>query len=214
MTCLSATRCPKVARAVRRLRDRIGEDATELLSASEADGTDVAAACNALGLFASERRLVVVENVETWKAADLEPVLEYLKSPSPETVLALVGDGVRKDSLLAKAVAKAGEVLVYDLPKRGNKADLPGWVGRQFAAQRIKVDPAVSRQLVELVGDNLDELASEVEKLVAWANGEAIGEQEVELLVAPRGEVPPFAMTDAWGRRPGNRRRHTSNVST
>ena len=128
---LSGTDRPKVARAVRRLRDRIGEDATELLSASEADGTDVAAACNALGLFASERRLVVVENVEAWKAADLEPVLEYLKSPSPETVLALVGDGVRKDSPLAKAVAKAGEVLVYDLPKRGNKADLPGWVGRQ-----------------------------------------------------------------------------------
>ena len=173
---------------MRRLRDRIGEDATELLSASEADGYDVAAACNALGLFASERRLVVVEHVEAWKAADAEPVLDYLKSPSTETVLALVGDGVRKDSPLAKGVAKGGEVLVYDLPKRGNKADLPAWVSRQFAAQGVKVDPAVSRQLVELVGD-------------AWANGEAIGEQEVELLVAPRGEVPPFAMTDAWGRR-------------
>jgi DNA polymerase-3 subunit delta len=198
---LSGTDRPKVTRAVRRLRDRIGEDATELLSASEIDGNDVAAACNALGLFASERRLVVVEDVEAWKAADVEPVLEYLKSPSPETVLALVGDGIRKDSAIAKAVAKAGEVLVYDLPKRGNKADLPGWVSRQFAAQGVKVDPAVSRLLVELVGDNLDELASEVEKLVAWADGAAIGEHEVELLVAPRGEVPPFAMTDAWGRR-------------
>jgi len=186
---------------VRRLRDRIGDDATELVSAAEADGNEVAAACNALGLFASERRLVVVENVEAWKAADADPLLDYLKSPSPETVLALVGDGIRKDSSLAKAVAKAGEVLLYDLPKRGNKADLPGWVGRQFAAQGVKVDPAVSRQLVELVGDNLDELSSEVDKLVAWADGETLGEREVELLVAPRGEVPPFAMTDAWGRR-------------
>jgi DNA polymerase III subunit delta len=198
---LSGTDRPKVTRAVRRLRDRIGDDATELLSAAEADGNEVAAACNALGLFASERRLVVVENVEAWKAADADPLLDYLKSPSPETVLALVGDGIRKDSSLAKAVAKAGEVLVYDLPKRGNKADLPGWVGRQFAARGVKVDPAVSRQLVELVGDNLDELSSEVDKLVAWADGETLGEREVELLVAPRGEVPPFAMTDAWGRR-------------
>ena len=198
---LSGTDRPKVTRAVRRLRDRIGDDATELLSAAEADGNEVAAACNALGLFASERRLVVVENVEAWKAADADPLLDYLKSPSPETVLALVGDGVRKDSSLAKAVAKAGEVLVYDLPKRGNKADLPGWVGRQFAAQGVKVDPAVSRQLVELVGDDLEELSSEVDKLVAWADGETLGEREVELLVAPRGEVPPFAMTDAWGRR-------------
>jgi len=186
---------------VRRLRDRIGDDATELLSALELDGDAVVAACNALGLFVSERRLVVVEQVEGWKAADTEPVLEYLKAPSPETVLALVGEGIRKDSALAKAVAKAGELLVYDLPKRGTRADLPGWVGRQFGALGIKIDPAVSRMLVDLVGDDLVELAGEVEKLAAWANGDSIGEREVELLVAPRGEIPPFAMTDAWGRR-------------
>ena len=186
---------------MRRLRDRIGDDATELLSALELDGDAVVAACNALGLFVSERRLVVVEQVEGWKTAETEPVLEYLKAPSPETVLALVGEGIRKDSALAKAVAKAGELLVYDLPKRGTRADLPGWVGRQFGALGIKIDPAVSRMLVDLVGDDLVELAGEVEKLAAWANGDSIGEREVELLVAPRGEIPPFAMTDAWGRR-------------
>jgi DNA polymerase-3 subunit delta len=198
---ITGTDRPKVTRAVRRLRDRIGEDATELLSALEAGGGDVVASCNALGLFVSERRLVVVEHVESWKTADVDPVLDYLKAPSPETVLALVGEGIRKDSALGKAVAKSGELLAYDLPKRGTRADLPGWVGRQFAAHGIKVDPAVSRLLVELVGDNLEELAGEVDKLVAWANGEPLGEREIELLVAPRGEIPPFAMTDAWGRR-------------
>jgi len=90
-----------------------------------------------------------------------------VKAPSPETVLALVGEGIRKDSALARAVAKAGELLVYDLPKRGTRADLPGWVGRQFGALGIKIDPAVSRMLVDLVGDDLVELAGEVEKLAA-----------------------------------------------
>jgi DNA polymerase-3 subunit delta len=198
---ITGTDRPKVTRAVRRLRDRIGEDATELLSALEVGGEEVVASCNALGLFVSERRLVVVEQVESWKAAATQAVVEYLSSPSPETVLALVGEGIRKDSPLGKAVARTGELLVYDLPKRGTRADLPGWVGKQFAALGIKVDPAISRLLVDLVGDNLDELAGEVEKLAAWANGEPIGEREVELLVAPRGEIPPFAMTDAWGRR-------------
>ena len=179
----------------------MGEDATELLSALEMDGEEVVASCNALGLFVSERRLVVVEHVENWKAAAAQAVVEYLKSPSPETVLALVGEGVRKDSPLGKAVAKTGELLVYDLPKRGARADLPGWVGKQFAGLGIKVDSSTSRLLVDLVGDNLDELAGEIEKLAAWAKGEPIGEREVELLVAPRGEIPPFAMTDAWGRR-------------
>ncbi len=179
----------------------MGEDATELLSALEMDGEEVVASCNALGLFVSERRLVVVEHVENWKAAAAQAVVEYLKSPSPETVLALVGEGVREDSPLGKAVAKTGELLVYDLPKRGTRADLPGWVGKQFAGLGIKVDSSTSRLLVDLVGDNLDELAGEIEKLAAWAKGEPIGEREVELLVAPRGEIPPFAMTDAWGRR-------------
>ena len=192
---------PKVTRAVRRLRDRIGEEATELLSAHEATGADAAAACNALGLFASERRLVVVENVDVWKAADVEPLIEYLASPSPETVLALVGDAIKADAPLAKAVAKAGELLVYDLPKRGSRADIPGWVGRQFAAAGVKVDATVCRLLVELVGEDLNELQGEVEKLVAWANGAAIGEHEIELLVAPRAESPPFALTDSWGWR-------------
>jgi DNA polymerase III subunit delta len=198
---ITGTDRPKVTRAVRRLRDRMGEDATELLSALEMDGEEVVASCNALGLFVSERRLVVVEHVENWKAAAAQAVVEYLKSPSPETVLALAGEGVRKDSPLGKAVAKTGELLVYDLPKRGTRADLPGWVGKQFAGLGIKVDSSTSRLLVDLVGDNLDELAGEIEKLAAWAKGEPIGERDVELLVAPRGEIPPFAMTDAWGRR-------------
>ncbi len=198
---LTGTDQPKVARALRRLRERIGDDATELLSADEAGGPDVVAACNAMGLFASERRLVVVERVDAWKQAEHAAVIEYLASPSPETVLALVGDAIKKDSALAKAVAKTGELLVYELPKRGSRADVPGWVRQQFAARGAKVDPNAARLLVELAGDDLNELSGEVDKLVAWANADAIGEAEIELLVPPRGEVPPFDLTDAWGRR-------------
>ena len=125
---ITGTDRPKVTRALRRLRERVGEAATEILSAQDASGEDVVAACNAMGLFTVERRLVVVEEVERWKAADLKALGAYLQGPAPTTVLALVGDDVKRDSALAKAAAKAGEVLVYDLPKRGRKADLPRWV--------------------------------------------------------------------------------------
>ena len=105
---ITGTDRPKLTRALRRLRDRVGHEATEHLSANEASGEDAAAACNALGLFTVERRLVVVEDVESWKTADVKAVDEYLKGPAPTTVLALVGPGVKRDSALAKAVAKAG----------------------------------------------------------------------------------------------------------
>jgi DNA polymerase-3 subunit delta len=198
---ITGTDRPKVTRALRRLRERVGEEATEVLTAHEAGGEDAVAACNALGLFTVERRLVVVEEVQRWKTADLKALEEYLGRPSPATVLVLVGDEVKPDSRLAKAVGKAGELLVYDLPKRGRKADLPRWVEAQLRDRGVLVEPDAARALVELVGENAHELAGEVDKLATWANGERIGEREVLALVPPRAETPPFDLTDAWGRR-------------
>jgi DNA polymerase-3 subunit delta len=212
---ITGTDRPKVTRALRRLRERVGEAATEILSAQEVTGEDVAAACNALGLFTVERRLVVVEQVERWKAADLKALEPYLKAPAPTTVLALVGDEVKRDSALAKAVTKAGEVLVFDLPKRGRKADLPRWVEAQLKERGVLIDHDAARAVVDLVGENATELASEVDKLATWANGERIGEREVLELVPARAETPPFDLTDAWGRRTsaGDRSAHSARRS-
>jgi DNA polymerase-3 subunit delta len=194
---LTGTDRPKIAVALQRLRGRIGEEATEQLHAVEASGEDAVAACNALGLFGGEERLVVVDGVETWKAADVKELESYLASPAPTTVLALLGDGVKRDSTLAKAVAKAGDLLVYDVPKK----QLPDWVAEQFARLGAPADRDACRALVEAVGDDVGDLSSEVQKLATWANGEQITRENVEELAVGRAETPIFAVTDAWGRR-------------
>jgi len=188
---------PKVDRAVDRLRKRFDPDAVELHAAAETSGEDAVAACNALGLFGGGNRLVVVEGVEVWKAADAKAVADYLKAPAPGTTLALVGGELKKDAPVAKAVSGKGDVLVWDVPQRG----LPGWVAEQFKLRSSAVDTDACRLLVELVGDDLYELASEVEKLSTWAGGDRVTEREVELLVAPRAGAPAFVLTDAWGAR-------------
>lgn len=187
---------PKVARAVQRLRARIGEEGVQLLSAREASGEDVVAACNALGLFAGGGRLVVVQDADVWKAADAKALAAYLEAPVPETVVALTGD-VKSDSPLGKAVAKRGEVLAYDAPKKA----LPRWVSEQLARLGAKAEPDASAALVELVGDDLYELTGEIEKLAVWAGGETITARDVQALGAGRAETSIFALTDAWGRR-------------
>jgi DNA polymerase-3 subunit delta len=108
-----------------------------------------------------------------------------------------VGDGVKKDSALAKAVAKAGQVLAYDVTKR----QLPEWVGDQFARLGASADRGACRALVEAVGDDVGDLASEIQKLATWANGETITRATVEELAVGRAETPIFAVTDAWGSR-------------
>jgi len=188
---------PKIQRALRRLRDRIGDDATELLSAVDTSGDDAVAACNALGLFGSGQRLVVVTDVDRWKSQDAKAIASYLGSPAPDTVLALVGQETKKDSALGKACAKAGDVLLYDVTKRR----LPEWVAKQFADRGVTADPEACRALVEIVGVDAEELASEIDKLATWAGGESVGLDAVEQLAAGCAEIPGYELTDAWGTR-------------
>jgi DNA polymerase III subunit delta len=188
---------PKVDRAVQRLRARFEHDAVELHDGAETAGEDAVAACNALGLFGGGERLIVVTGVEAWKADDAKAVAAYLGAPSPGTVLALVGGELKKDGPLAKAVGPAGEVLVWDAPQRG----LERWVAEQFKPRATSADPEACRLLLELVGDDLYDLAGEVDKLATWAGGDRVTETDVEALVAPRAGAPAFVLTDAWGAR-------------
>lgn len=194
---IAGTDRPKVERAVERLRAHFDNEAVERLFASEASGEEVVASCNALGLFGGGGRLVLVDSVDRWKAADVKAVADYLRSPTPETVLALVAHELKKDAPIAKACAKEGDVLIYDTPRR----NLSAWVAEQFARAGAKADPEACRMLVDLVGDDLIDLSSEVEKLATWADGDEIRESDVETLVAPRAETPPWTLTDAWARR-------------
>jgi DNA polymerase III delta subunit len=206
---ISGTDRPKVELALQRLRKHFDEQSVDRYHASTVDGETIVQSCNAGTLF-GDARLVIVEEIDgrpdddgrlraTWKAPDLEAVLAYLGSPAPGTVLCLVGTAVKKDSPLAKAAAKVGTLLFYDVTK-GRAAQ---WVTERFKTRGVKAEPEACALLVQLVGEkNLHALAEEVDKLVAWAGADAVVEERnVAELVAPVADTPIFAITDAWGRR-------------
>jgi DNA polymerase-3 subunit delta len=198
---------PKIEIAVQRLRARFSPESTEVASALETTGADAVAHCNAGSLF-GDGRLVVVEEVDGrrdgdgrpkggWKAGDVDAVVEYLKSPAPGTVLALVAFDVKKSSALGKACAKAGAILDYSVEKK----KIQGWVASKFQERGVEVDPEGSALLVQLVGEDLHALATEIDKLATWAAGEPIGAREIAELTAPTAGLPTYALTDAWGAR-------------
>jgi DNA polymerase-3 subunit delta len=198
---------PKIETALARLRRHFATEGIEVVSALETTGEEVAALCNAGSLF-GDRRLVVVEDVDGrregdnrrrggWKAADAEAVAAYLASPSPTTVLALIGEDVKKTAALRKACEKAGKVLEFTVAKKG----VHGWVLGQFRQRGVSAEPEAAAALVQLVGDDLQALAVEVDKVATWAAGEPVGEREIEALVAATADEPPFVLTDAFGAR-------------
>ena len=198
---------PKIDTALGRLRRHFAPEATEIVSAQAISGPEAAALCNAGSLF-GDARLVLVAGVDGrrtsegrltngWKAADVKAIEEYVASPAPGTVLALVAEELKKDAPLTKACAKTGDVLAFDVVKKRVDA----WVTERFKQAGVKAEPDAVAALVQLVGDDLHQLANEVDKLALWAGDEPIGEREVEQLVAAVAETPTFELTDAWAQR-------------
>jgi DNA polymerase-3 subunit delta len=189
---------PKIRRALERLRAHFGPESIETLSAESVGGDEAVAAMNSLGLFAGEGgRLVIVDEVDRWKKPDEEAVASYVANPVQGAVLALVAAEL-KGSSLPGLCAKAGEVLTFEVPR---PRDLPAWVRTQFERVGVQADGEAARALVEIVGEDATALATEVEKLAAWANGEPVGRREVESLAAPSSEASAWAIMDAWGAR-------------
>jgi DNA polymerase III subunit delta len=195
---ISGSDRPKIRVALERLRGHFADGAVDVLSAGEHPADDAVATCNALGLFGGERRLVIVEDVQEWKAPDAKAIAEYLKDPTPDTVLALIATELKKESTLVKACAKPGDVLVYDAPR---KRDLPTWVTKQFEQLGVGIERDAARLVVELVGEDPDQLRSEIEKLATWSSEATLTEENVRQLAAPSAETSVFELTDAWGRR-------------
>lgn len=200
---------PKVELALHRLRRHFDEQSIDRFDAATDNGQTVVQACNAGTLF-GDLRLVIVDQVDgrpddegrlrtTWKASDIEAVVDYLASPAPGTVLCLVAAAMKKDASLVKACARVGAVLTYDVG-RGKAA---AWAAERFKAKGIRAEPGACALLAQLVGEkNLVALAAETDKLVAWAGTDGVVDEAlVENLVAPMADAPVFAITDAWGAR-------------
>ena len=124
-----------------------------------------------------------------------EPVLSaYLANPSESSVVIFIADelnGVRKMSKLLKANSVAVEF------EKLNEADLLKWARERIKEAGASADERVVRQIVDLVGDDVRRLTTEIEKLATAALPDTIITSElVDLLVAHSREIPNFDLTD------------------
>lgn len=190
-------------RALHRLRVRIAEVADltfnyDAFDGESADAGEIIAAANTLP-FASERRLVVVHNVDKMKAAGQAALAAYVADPSPMSCLVLVAGKMRKDSKLLKAVAAAGGAAEYKAPR---KSEYPRWVVDLFADRGRALTRDAAETLVHSVGRDLRRLEIEAEKILAFAGERTdISREDVTAVVAETAPVSIFEFLDAVGAR-------------
>jgi len=190
-------------RAERRLRDRLAAVADidfnlETFDGGTASADDVVNAANTMP-FMSDRRLVIVRDVDKFDAASLEKLALYARDPAPYTCLVLEATKIAKNTKLYKAVAATGVTFEYTAPKRSEYA---GEVVRLLRDRGKHIGLPAAQHLVELVGRDLRRLDSEADKLAAFvgAAGE-VTDADVAAAGSASGDASVFELTDAVGER-------------
>lgn len=149
--------------------------------------------------FMSDRRLVIVEDVDKLDAASLETLAAYAKDPAPFTCLVLVATKIAKNSKLYRAVAATGVTYEYAAPRRSEYADE---VVKMFRERGKKISGAAAQTLVERVGRDLRHLDTEADKLASYVGQSAeVGMQDVTSAVEVGAAASVFELTDAVGER-------------
>jgi DNA polymerase-3 subunit delta len=186
-------------RAIRSLRDLLKAEDPSLeihdIDASQyAPGELITLASPSLF---DEPRLIRVDSVEKCTDAFITETLSYLQSPADDTYLVLRhASGVRGKKLLDAVRSGVGggiEVTCLELKKDAEKAD---FAAAEFAAAGRRVTGGAIRALVSAFADDLSELASACQQLLA-DDADEITEVTVERYYSGRVETNAFKVADA-----------------
>lgn len=133
----------------------------------------------------AERRLVIVRDVQALKKDARAALDRYLAAPAPDVVALLVAPmGVKVDaSLMDVAAAVEFEPLTGDR--------VPKWVAHHVTTSlKSTITPGAVDLLISAVGNDLPQLAAELDKLASYVNGAEIDEDAVGAVVGiRRGET-------------------------
>ena len=170
----------------------------DILYGGDRRGEEIAAAAQTLPMFA-ERRLVVVKRSEGLSEADHEALTEYLRNPSPSTCLLLVG---KKPDLRRKffvELKKTGELVEFKPPYENQ---LPAFITAEATQAGTRITAEASELLVLLSGTNLQELASQIEKLAGYVGtGNTITLEAVREIASDTRADTVFDLAAALGER-------------
>jgi DNA polymerase-3 subunit delta len=189
--------------AVAKLQARVlgtGERAELGLSVLNGESLDFSTVANELATlpFLSSRRLVVVEQADSFVSRAREQLEAYLAKPSQTGVLVLDVKSWTRTTRLAKALPDEATIEC----KAPLSDKLVAWIGKWSQSRhRKKIEPAAANLLAELIGPHLGQLDQELAKLsVTVAESAPIKQADVDTLVGRSRAAETFKIFDAIGR--------------
>lgn len=137
------------------------------LYGKESEWKDVVNAARRFPMFA-ERMVVILK--EAWQMKDLGELSGYIENPSPTTILVIEHRFKKLDgrNKLAKLIPKKG---VYFTSEKLKDDEVPQWVMAFGKQQGIEIGPQEAEMLAVYLGNDLQKISNELEKIVINETG-------------------------------------------
>lgn len=205
-----------INKALDAIKKGIGDQSALVVNTTTLDGRQLALdqlrpVCETLP-FLGEKRLVIVEGLlgrfeaggkkgRKKKASDIpgrqdeyQTLADYMGNLPESTVMVLVDGGIKSANPLFKALSAKAEVRRFPL-LRGD--ELRQWIRGRVSEEGGRISPRAVESLAGLVGGNLWAMTGEISKLVLFAAGRRIEEEDVMKVVSYAQEASVFTMVDA-----------------
>ena len=147
----------------------------------------------------ADRRVVILRDVGALKKPARAALDRYLANPAPDAVVVLVSaaaPGAPDKGLEARTTAVEFPILTEDR--------IPKWITHHVTTELDgRITPGAATLLLEAIGTDLPQIASELEKLMSYADGAEIDETAVAAIVGVRhGETVADVLDAVAGRDP------------
>lgn len=191
---------------VSRIVDQVVEPAFEAFNLQRFEEgctpDELQTAYEALPMMASQKAVVVRDwDLGSANKAAQETVLAMLEDPNPSTVLIFYYtdgeyDPVKKaaSKKLLALIEKQGTVCAFNLK---DKATLKKALAARCKQAGVTIDPMVCDMVIERCGLSYGQLQTEIDKLIAYADGGEITAAAVEALCVQTFQNTVFELSDA-----------------
>jgi DNA polymerase III subunit delta len=147
----------------------------------------------------SKRRLVLVTDADRFKDSDQDALLDSLMRLSTRSTLVLLAEALDHRKKFYKTLREKYCVAEFPILKG---IELERWVEAFVCNQGYRISASAAKRIVELIGADLQTLASELEKLMLSSGKEKdISKNAIEDLVHASRQHGIFELINAIGQR-------------
>lgn len=166
--------------------------------AHDVDGSRVREAVETLPMM-SEKRLVILRDVDDWKDAEWEALYPLFENPVDSAVFVMTASEMDRRKKPFKKVTDKG--ILVEL-KRPYDNQMPEWISYLAFRLQLEIDRDAATMLLQYVGANLFEVQQELKKLKEYlGDRKKVTSQDISHVVSQSRVQSIFELTDALGKK-------------